>query len=528
MKTLKIYLKRIPAAGILAIISLMGITPSSTLAQTGPTGAINDSASYRDEIALWRQNREEGLKKEGGWPSVAGLHWLKEGDNAIGGGAGNDYVLPAGSAPDRVGVIMLLNRRAFLKVAPGVTVHVNGNPFTDSELKTDAQGKPDKVTLNDLAFTVIQRGKRTGIRLWDNNAPARKNFTGLKWYPTDKAYRITAKFVPYAPPRKMSILNILGDMEEGVSPGYVTFVLKGQEYRLETQSEGDELFINFKDETSGKETYPPGRFLYASKPVNGQVVLDFNRAYNPPCAFTEFATCPLPPSQNRLKVRIEAGEKKYHTSEDDFVPTGQTIQFADEVAAYQKADRENPPRKNQILFIGSSIVRQWTKIPERLAPLPAFNRGVGGSRTWEILHYADEIALPYEPRIIVYYCGSNDINSGEKPEAILERYRQFSDKITERLPDTTVYFLAIFRAPQKKDRWEIVDATNRLVRDYSLKTKNRAFLDANPVFFDKSGQPLHELYLADGLHFTGEAYDKLTAFIKPILQKTWEAKAPSR
>jgi lysophospholipase L1-like esterase len=336
------------------------------------------------------------------------------------------------------------------------------------------------------------------------------------------AYLVKAKFIPYETPKKVGIANITGDVDEATVPGYVTFTMDGQECRLEAQSEGDGLFINFKDRTNGDVTYPPGRFLDAPKPENGVVYLDFNQAYNPPCAFTAFATCPLPPPQNFLKVAIPAGEKKYHVSEEDFIPAGQKIEFAHDIAAFVQADKENPPKKGRILFIGSSIFREWTHLKEQLAPLPVFNRGFGGSRTWEVLHYADEIALPYEPRIIVYYCGSNDINVGEKPEAILERYRQFSDKVTEQLPNTRLYFVSIFRAPQKKEHWDIVDATNHLIRDYSLKTKNRGFIDANPIVFDTNGQPRTELYQPDGLHFEDATYVAFAALLKPILQEAWQ------
>jgi lysophospholipase L1-like esterase len=213
---------------------------------------------------------------------------------------------------------------------------------------------------------------------------------------------------------------------------------------------------------------------------------------------------------------------------EDLVPAGQEIEYADDIAAMVKADRKNPPPKGQLLFFGSSIIREWAHLPDQFAPIPVLNRGFGGARTWETLHYANDIVLPYEPKMIVYYAGSNDINVGETPEAILERYRHFSGRVTERLPDTMVYFLAIFRAPQKKDRWEVVDAANRLIRDYSLKTKNRGFLDANPMVFDSKGQPREALYQEDGLHFTDAAYHELAAFLKPILQGAWEKQSSAR
>src|SRR6516162_5455203 len=158
---------------------------------------------------------------------------------------------------------------------------------------------------------VIQRANRFGIRLKDKNSATRKAFSGLKYFPVQEQYRVEARFLPYDPPKKIAVPNILGDTEEEPSPGYVEFTLSGQKCRLDPVSAGDELFFIFRDLTSGKETYPSGRFLYTDMPKNGEVVLDFNKAVNPPCAFTPFATCPLPPKQNHLPIRIEAGELRY-------------------------------------------------------------------------------------------------------------------------------------------------------------------------------------------------------------------------
>jgi uncharacterized protein len=158
---------------------------------------------------------------------------------------------------------------------------------------------------------VIQRGKRFGIRLRDRNSEMRKNFTEIKYFPISEAYRVKARFVPSNPPKMISVPNILGETSDEPSPGYAEFTLRGHACRLTPVTEGDQLFFIFKDLTSGKETYPPGRFLYTDMPKNGEVVLDFNKAYNPPCAFTPYATCPLPPAENRLPIRIEAGELRY-------------------------------------------------------------------------------------------------------------------------------------------------------------------------------------------------------------------------
>lgn len=203
------------------------------------------------------------------------------------------------------------------------------------------------------------------------------------------------------------------------------------------------------------------------------------------------------------------------------VPPGQKMEFAADIARFRAVDKDAPPKPGQILFVGSSIIREWTQAAEQMAPLPVINRGFGGARTWEVLHYADDIVLPYAPKIIVYYCGSNDINAGEPPQGIYERYRAFSDKIAQRLPGTRIYYLAIFRAPQKKDRWDVVDRTNQLVRSFSARTPNRFFLDANGVVADAKGEPQAPLYRPDGLHYVPAAYDRIVAVVKPVLQEAW-------
>jgi uncharacterized protein (DUF1684 family) len=273
--------------------------------------APSSESSYQAEIEQWRQHREAALKADDGWLTVAGLFWLKEGKNTVGADRSSNIVLPQGSAPGKVGVFDFQNGHTTFQPAPGVQAMVNDKPTSSAILKPDASGEPDVLRVNDLAMFVIKRGSRVGIRLKDKNNEARKAFTGLKYFPVNERFRITAKFVPYNPPKRLSIPNILGDTEEEASPGYVEFPLDGRQCRLDPLDEGDGLFFIFKDLTSGKETYPPGRFLYAAKPRNGKVILDFNKAVNPPCAFTPFATCPLPPRQNYLPVRVEAGELRY-------------------------------------------------------------------------------------------------------------------------------------------------------------------------------------------------------------------------
>jgi hypothetical protein len=267
--------------------------------------------SYRAEIEQWRHRREANLKSEDGWLTVAGLFWLKEGKNSVGTAPDSDIILPAASAPPHVGEFYFHGGVTTFQAAPGVNVTVNGKPATRAGMAPDTSGSPDMLQLNQLTMFVIERGHRYGIRLKDKNSARRKEFTGLKYFPVKERYRVRARFVPYAPARMIAVPNILGDTEMQSSPGYVVFTLSGRECRLDPVAEDGSLFFIFKDLTSRKETYPTGRFLNTGMPKNSQVVLDFNKAYNPPCAFTPFATCPLPPKQNLLPIRIAAGELRY-------------------------------------------------------------------------------------------------------------------------------------------------------------------------------------------------------------------------
>ena len=269
-------------------------------------------ANYRAQMEKWRQQREENLKAENGWLTVAGLFWLKEGESTVGTGRTNAFVLPPGSAPESVGKFEFHAGITVFAATPGVEATVNGKPvITTATLASDSTGSPDVLRIRNLSMFVIQRGNRFGIRLKDKDSEARRMFTGTRWFPVAEEYRLTAKYTPYSPPKKIDVPNILGDVEQEDCPGYVEFTLKGRRYRLDPVNEGDGLFFIFKDLTSGKETYGSGRFLSTDLPQHGEVVLDFNQAVNPPCAFTPYATCPLPPAQNRLTTRIEAGELRY-------------------------------------------------------------------------------------------------------------------------------------------------------------------------------------------------------------------------
>ncbi len=269
------------------------------------------SSGYRAEIQKWREGYEANLKNDNGWLTLAGLFWLKEGSNTLGESAENDIVLPPGSAPSRAGAFLFHDGKTRLALGSGAAFMINGKPASgEMDLKPDSTGAPDRITTGRLRMVVIQRGHRFGIRLWDNDSAVRRNYPGSQWFPVQEAFRVTAKFTSYPQSKLIPILNVLGDTESNPSPGYATFELEGKTCRLEPLIEGDHLFFILKDLTSGKETYAAGRFLYTPMPKDGKLVLDFNKTKNPPCAFTAYATCPLPPKQNHLPIALTAGERK--------------------------------------------------------------------------------------------------------------------------------------------------------------------------------------------------------------------------
>jgi uncharacterized protein (DUF1684 family) len=235
---------------------------------------------------------------------------MKFGENSFGTGAQNDIVFPKGLGPERIGVFVVGPGTVTLRLAPGVTMAKDGRSFSERVMGTDTD-KRDWVTMGRAAMHVIERDGRYILRLADNESPVRSGFQGRVWYGVNDAYRVDARFVPYAPGRKVPILNVLDEVADEPSPGYVEFKLGGRTQRLDVVGDDDGLFIIFRDDTAGKTTYKPGRVLYVEKKPepNKPFKLDLNRAYNPPCAFSEFTTCPLPPEQNILKVKVEAGEK---------------------------------------------------------------------------------------------------------------------------------------------------------------------------------------------------------------------------
>lgn len=262
----------------------------------------------------WRSQRVTRLRSEDGWLSLVGLFWFKEGDNSFGRNPSNALVLDDPMAPARIGSFNRAGRTIRFTAATGVHVTCEGKPVASIEMQPDSARHPTVLEVGSLSFFAITRSNKIGLRVRDSQSPARKNFAGLEYFPPSQEWIVNARFDPYQPHKRIPIVNILGMRESMQSPGAIVFEKNGQQYRFDTVLEdpGDkELFIMFADATTGHETYGAGRFMYVPLPKDGRVIVDFNRAYNPPCAFSDFATCPLPPAQNRLALRVDAGEKKY-------------------------------------------------------------------------------------------------------------------------------------------------------------------------------------------------------------------------
>ncbi len=293
--------------GILSVY-LFGCSKKST---------VTDIDTYVKDIQQWQKKRAVNLEKEDGWLSLCGLSWLIEGENRVGSDSSNTVVLPKGKAAAYIGSIFQ-NKGSFLfRAASGVEVKIKDSVVTEIALHHDQEQNIDPTILKvgTLSFYVIKRGDQFGVRVKDKDNPARLNFKGLDYFPINPDWRVEAVFQPYTPPKLLSVGSVIGVTEIDTCPGALVFDLNGQTCRLEPiieQGSENELFIMFNDATNGNETYANGRQLYTSLPdANHHVIIDFNKAYNWPCVFSDFATCPIPPRQNTLPLRVTAGEKMY-------------------------------------------------------------------------------------------------------------------------------------------------------------------------------------------------------------------------
>jgi uncharacterized protein (DUF1684 family) len=298
-------MKQIFAAFILAMAGI-----SATIASTPEQDA------YVDSVQQWRDKVEQSLRRDNGWLTLAGRFQMKPGANTFGTGKDNDIVFPPelkGTGPERLGTLFVdaVGKKVTLKLANGVSMTSDSKTFAGERVMGTGTAKRDWVALGRMTMHIIEREGRYILRLADNESLVRKNFPGRIWYAVDEKFKVAAKFVAYPPGKTISIVNVIDEVSDEPCPGYVEFKLNGVTRKMDVVGNDDGLFFVMRDGTAGDTTYRPSRFLYVEQRPKPKetFMLDFNRAYNPPCAFSEFTTCPLPPEQNILKARIEAGEK---------------------------------------------------------------------------------------------------------------------------------------------------------------------------------------------------------------------------
>lgn len=289
------------------------LTLVAILLATGTACHAADTSAPED-WNVWRMKRNESIGGTNGWTTLVGLHWLPEGDSTAGTDPTNRVVLDSKQMPPTLGVFTRQGTTVTFAVADGAEVRIAGRRVPKSVVMTsDAMGQqPTRLQIGSASIIAIQRGLRTGLRVRDPESEHRREFKGLKCLPYDAAWRLDGRFVPFPDPRTLTVADVTGGKQEYRSPGSIVFSVRNVEYRLDVAEEPDEtdFFVLFKDATSGVTTYGSGRFLYVARPGadGSKVVIDFNRAYTPPCGFTDFATCPLPPPQNTLPFEVNAGE----------------------------------------------------------------------------------------------------------------------------------------------------------------------------------------------------------------------------
>jgi uncharacterized protein len=272
---------------------------------------VTDETAYRSEMDKWREQRITDLKAPDGWLNLAGLYWLHDGSNSFGSDSSNDIVFPE-DAPSVIGVFELTEDTVYLQSAMAPLM-INGIPAVSTKLKDDLSGEPDIMTLHSFSWFIIRRADRYGIRLRDFDSPTVDSLHSIPVFETDEKWCVMAEYKPYNEPEKAMVQTVIGTEEENLIPGELTFRLKGKKFTLYPFESENSFFIVFGDQTNGYDTYPSGRFLDTDMPDSqNRVIIDFNKAYNPPCAFTPYATCPLPLRKNILPVKIEAGEKVIH------------------------------------------------------------------------------------------------------------------------------------------------------------------------------------------------------------------------
>lgn len=271
--------------------------------------------TYRQTINEWRQERDETIRRENGWLALSGLYWLKLGKNQIGSDPKSEIQLPE-RIPANIGFFEYNGRSVTFRAVAGQNIQVNNKQADFALLQPDISENPSYLRVQDVQLVVIQRGNRMGVRMWDNQREERRSFPTRSWYDIDEKFRIPAMYTPYERPKMAYFPDITGEKSEFPVDGYLSFEFEGNHYQLDINKEDDETyFIRFWDPTSKNETYPTGRYLIADIEAKNKIFIDFNKAYNPPCAFTDFATCVFAPEQNHLDFKVPAGETYLHQNE---------------------------------------------------------------------------------------------------------------------------------------------------------------------------------------------------------------------
>ncbi len=263
---------------------------------------------YQNSVMKWRQEVDTNLRRENGWLALAGLFWLRKGINLIGSAPESEILLPK-RAPRRLGTFEFDGNNVMLEVESDTPVEVNGVTAKSALLDADQEDVPSFITFGDIRMVVVRRSKGVGIRLWDNSREERRSFPSRQWYPVNETLRVPATYTRYETPKIVKMPDILGAVLDEPMQGFLSFEINGKKHELIVEELPDRrLFVQFMDLTNNHETYPSGRYHYTDAHENGKVFIDFNKAYSPPCAFTEYATCTFPPQENRLNTAIEAGE----------------------------------------------------------------------------------------------------------------------------------------------------------------------------------------------------------------------------
>ncbi len=282
----------------------------------GATGAPARAAGGGAPLSLedWRAQRVAALTSDSGFLTLAGLYWLEKPRSSFGRARSSTFLLDHPAMPRRLGQFERVGDTVYFTAARRDSVFAGDTAVTRIEMRNDRSGSPTVLRHGPIEFFVIERSGQLGVRVRALDNPRRRDFPGIEYFDASDDWRVSARFEPYEPARQIQIMNVLGMEDDMVSPGAIVFEKDGREWRLDTIDEdpaAGSLFIMFADATSGRTSYGAGRFLYVERPRDGQVIVDFNRAYNPPCAFSDFATCPLPPPQNRLELAVTAGERKF-------------------------------------------------------------------------------------------------------------------------------------------------------------------------------------------------------------------------